>query len=367
MDHHLLPLMNKSAAETVDWFRLALKDGDGGSMWIEPTKQVFMWKEIFGFVTLIGTMVTMLPLTNLLLSTKFFAPVAQPVPERYVATKKEWWKLATINMLIGGILYPLTTQYGGIGGKLETWFPWTKMEMANGVAAFFLVNAVVCFILFIFWFRDKKKEGVTLYDMGVTYGEEKNKMDWGILGKTVLISVILFLWMYLLTGLFQLTIGQEFRFAWPYMRLFSSGLRVKYFFIYLIPALLFFLVNGGIFLFGQARMKKYDKPAKTQWMWWLKVVYPMVTGLFLWWCFQYLPWFLGGACPGTETITIFLMDLSQFTSMWPLMLFVYIPEFIILFWFHTWFFRRTGKIYLGALMIASIATWFMTAGTIWLM
>jgi pimeloyl-ACP methyl ester carboxylesterase len=367
MDHHLLPLMNKSVAETVDWFRLALKDGKGGSMWIEPTKQIFMWKEIFGFITLLGTLVTLLPLTNLLLSLKFFAPVAQPVPNRYVASRNDWWKLATTNMLIGGILYPLTTQYGGIGGKLETWFPWAKMEMANGVAAFFLANAVVALVLFIFWFVEKKKEGLTLYDMGVTFGEDKNKMDWGILGKTVLIGVILFLWMYLFVGLFQTTIGQEFRFAWPYMRLFSSGLRVKYFFIYLIPALLFFLINGGLFLFGQARVKEEGTPAKTQWMWWLKAVYAMVTGLFLVWCFQYLPWFLGGAGPGFETITIFQMDLSQFTSMWPLMLFVYIPEFIILFWFHTWFYRRTGKIYLGALVIASVATWFLTAGSIWLM
>ena len=366
MDHHLLPLMNKSVAETVDWFRLALKDGEEGSLWIEPTKQTFFYKEIFGFITLLGTLVTLLPLTNLLLNIKFFAPVAQPIPNRYVAKKGEWWKLATINMLIGGILYPLTTQYGGIGGKIETWFPWAKMEMANGVAAFFLANAVVAFILFLFWFRDKKKEGITLYDMGVTFGADKNKMDWGILGKTVLLAVILYLWMYLFSGLFQITIGQEFRFAWPYMRLFSSGLRVKYFFIYLIPALLFFLINGGIFLFGQARMKEYETPLKTQWIWFVKVAYAMVTGLFLWWCFQYLPWFLGGAGPGTETITFFLMDLSQFTSMWPLMLFVYVPEFIILFWFHTWFFRKTGKIYLGAIMIASIATWFMTAGTIWL-
>ena len=367
MDHHLLPLQNKSVAEALDWFRLALKGGDGGSMWIEPTKQVFMWKEIFGFITLLGTMVTMLPLTNLLLSTKFFAPVAQPVPGRYVASKKEWWKLATINMLIGGILYPLTTQYGGIGGKIETWFSWAKMEMANGVAAFFLVNAVVAFILFIFWFRDKKKEGITLYDMGVTFGESENKMNWGILGKTMLVAVILLFWMYLFSGLFQIIIGQEFRFAWPYMRLFSGSNRVGWFFIYLIPALLFFLINGGIFLFGQARMKIHETPVKTQWVWWLKVVYAMVTGLFLWWCFQYLPWFLGGAGPGTETITFFQMDLSQFTSMWPLMLFVYVPEFIILFWFHTWFFRRTGKIYLGALIIASIVTWLMTAGSIWLM
>jgi hypothetical protein len=43
---------------------------------------------------------------------------------------------------------------------------------------------------------------------------------------------------------------------------------------------------------------------------------------------------------------------------------VYIPEFIILFWMHTWFYRRTGRIYLGALVIAVLITWFMTAGTV---
>ncbi len=366
MDHHLLPLMNKSVAETVDWVRLALKGGEGGSMWIEPTKQIFMWKEIFGFITLLGTLVTMLPITNMLLSTKFFAPVAQPIPNRYVADKKSWWKLATINMLIGGILYPLTTQYGGIGGKIETWWSWAKLEMGNGVAAFFVANAVVAGILFYFWYRGKKKEGVTMYDMGVSFDKDKTRIDWGIIAKTVLVGVILFAWMYILEGIFQRTIGQEFRFAWPYMRQFSSGQRVGFFFIYLIPALLFFLINGGIFLFGQARMKEYETPAKTQWMWWLKVVYAMVTGLFLIWAFQYLPWFLGGAGPGFETITFFQINLSQFTSMWPLMLFVYIPEFIILFWFLTWFYRRTGRIYLGALMISSIAIWFLAAGSIYL-
>ncbi len=145
-------------------------------MWIEPTKQIFMWKEIFGFITLLGTLVTLLPLTSLLLSTEILCTCC-PTSSRtaMLPAKKDWWKLATTNMLIGGILYPLTTQYGGIGGKIETWFPWAKMEMANGVAAFFLANAVVAFILFIFWFREKKKEGLTLYDMGVTYGEEEEQ------------------------------------------------------------------------------------------------------------------------------------------------------------------------------------------------
>ena len=46
------------------------------------------------------------------------------------------------------------------------------------------------------------------------------------------------------------------------------------------------------------------------------------------------------------------------------MLFVYVPEFVILFWFLTWFYRKTGRIYLGALMISALVTWWMTAGSI---
>ena len=55
-----------------------------------------------------------------------------------------------------------------------------------------------------------------MYDMGVSFDEQKTKFDWSILGKTLLVGVILFAWMYIFEGIFQATIGQEFRFAWPY-------------------------------------------------------------------------------------------------------------------------------------------------------
>jgi hypothetical protein len=55
--------------------------------------------------------------------------------------------------------------------------------------------------------------------------------------------------------------------------------------------------------------------------------------------------------------------LDLLSGMIPLLLFVYTPEFIMLFFFLTWFYRRTGRVYLGALVIAILATWFMTAGT----
>lgn len=359
MDHHLLTLQNKAVAESVDWMNQALQGGVKGSNWIDPTSQIFMWKELFGLITLLVTLISLFPLTNILLASAYFKPVAQPIPNRYVAQKGQWWIFATISVLIGAITYPITTAWGGIGGKIETLLPFMKMEMGNGVAAFFLVNALISVILFYFWYRGAHKKGVTMYDMGVSFDKEKTKFDWKIIGKTILLGAILFMWMYLLEGFFQWALGVEFRFAWPYMRQFSDPARVGYFFLYLIPALLFFLINGGVFIFGQARMKEYETPGKTQWMWWLKVIYAMVLGLFLVWAFQYLPWFLMGMGPGFENV-----GLAQYSGMWPLMLFVYIPEFLVLYFWLTWFFRRTGRIYLGAIVVASIAMWFLTAGTI---
>jgi pimeloyl-ACP methyl ester carboxylesterase len=360
MDHHLLTLTNKAVAEAVDWMRLALKGDVKDAYWIEPTHQTFMWKEIFGLFTLLATVFSLIPLTNILLATTYFQPVAQPVPNRYVPSTRSWWLMATLNALIGGLLYPVLTAQAGLTDKVEALLPFMKLSMGNGVALWFVVNAVVCGGLFAVWYyMSGKKAGVTVNDMGASLESDKAKFDWSILGKTVLLGVILFAWMYLLVGISQWALGQEFRFAWPYMRQFSTPQRFGLFLIYLLPALLFFLINGGLFLFGQARQKEHSTPARTQWLWWLKNLYAGLMGLFLIWAIQYVPWFFFGQGPGFENI-----GLAQYSGIWPLMLFVYLPEFAVLLFLLTWFFRRTGRIYLGALMISSLAIWFLAAGSI---
>ena len=360
MDHHLLPLTNKAVAEAVDWMRLALKGGQTDAHWIEPTRQIFMWKEIFGLLTLLGTMFSLIPLTNILLATTYFKPVAQPIPNRYVPGARAWWIFATINALIGGILYPPLTALGGLTDKVEAVLPWMKLQMGNGLFLWFLANAVIAGILFFIWYRTSGKQaGVTMYDVGASFDKAGTRFQWGVLGKTLLLGVMLFAWMYVLEGISQWALGEEFRFAWPFMRQFSSPQRVGFFFWYLLPVLAFFLVNGGIFLFGQARQKESRTPARTQWMWWLKNLYAGLMGLLLVWAFQYVPWFFFGRGPGFENV-----GLPQYSGIWPLMLFVYLPEFAVLLFLLTWFYRRTGRIYLGALMVSSLAMWFLTAGTI---
>jgi len=114
-----------------------------------------------------------------------------------------------------------------------------------------------------------------------------------------------------------------------------------------------------VFLFGQIHQKEASTPAKTQWLWWIKVCFAFLTGLLIVWCIQYLPWYLFNAGPGFE-----IMGMPQFSALWPLMLQVYIPEFLVLLWMLVWFYRRTGKIYLGAIMVSSLMIWFLAAGSV---
>ncbi|MHC1783688.1 MAG: alpha/beta hydrolase family protein [Anaerolineaceae bacterium] len=357
MEHHFLPLTNKAVAEGVSWMEQALKDGEGA---IPSTNQVFMVKELFGLVTLLTAIFMLIPLTNLFLAIPFFSSVAQPLPNRYVSKGSKWWLYAAINAIVGGVTYPLFTQYGALSDKVQPALPWFKLQVGNGVILWLLVNVIICGILFAIWYNSAKKtEKVTLYDMGVSFDKEKTAFNWNILGKTLLMGAILFGILYIIEGISQWALGQEFRFVWPYMRQFATPERFGLFILYTIPALLFFLVNGGLFLFGQNRPAEMATPNKTQVVWWLKACFAMLTGLLVVWMIQYLPWYLTNVGPGFE-----VMGLPQFSALWPLMLQVYIPEFIVLLFLHVWFFRKTGRIYLGALVIAMLMMWFLAAGSV---
>jgi hypothetical protein len=349
---------SEAVAGTLSWIRQALKGRPNDGYWIAESDQIFAFKELAMLVALLTTLASMTFLANILLSSHFFTPVAGPLPGRHVAVGRDWWIPALINVGIAGVSYGPLTALGGIEGKVITWAPFLKMQITNGVAMWFLVNAAIYLIIFGYWYRkNNRTRGITMYDMGVSFDEDSTVFDRGILTKTALLGAILFAWIYLLEGISEGLLGIEFRFWWPFMRQFSLE-RFGYFWIYLTPALLFFLLNGGVFLFGQIRQKEHASPAMTQLVWWLKNCLAALLGLAAVWAVQYLPFF-AGLGPGFE-----LIGLPQYSQMWPLMLFVFLPEFAVILFIVTWCFRRTGKVYLGALMGAALAIWFSTAGTV---
>ncbi len=348
----------KAVAEAVDWMRMALKGGKEDAYWIPPNQQIYMWKEIFTLIALLVTALSIIPLANILLARPYFEPVAQPLPSRYVTKGRSWIVYALINNLIAAVTYPLFTS-GTWRTQINRMLPaWATLPMTNGVSIWFVVNALICAALLYLWYRSARKRGVTTYDLGVSFDQEKTVIDWPIIKKTLLLGIILFGWMYILEGISEAVLGVEFRFWWPFMRQFTPR-RSVFFLIYLAPALAFFLLNGGMLMFGQARQKEHGSPAATQILWWLKNCFFALFGLALVWAFQYVPYLFLGQPLGFEGA-----GWSQYSGMWPLMLFIFIPEFAALLFLLTWFYRRTGRVYLGALMVASLAIWFTTAGTI---
>ena len=362
------PPSHQMITKLLDWMRYALKDGKVDENWIQSSRHIYTYNDVFMGLALLAALGSLVPLTNLLLTIPFFTPVATPLPKGHVAKPKEWWKMALLNAFIAGITYPFLTQFGMWGPlamKFLQAFPFLKLIIPNGFLTWYLGNALIFAILFFSWYGKKSKENkVTMYDMGVSYEQKKTKFDWGILGKTLLLGVLLVSWLYILVSISQSTLGVEFRVEWGTLKKFATIGRFKYFLIALIPTLIFMLLNMGLFFFGQARQKEYETDKKTQVIWWLKNCVASLPFLALILAFQYIPSMIFNKTLGWNLIgfTEWIKPIGGAEWMYTLSLFYVIPLFIVLIYLLTWFFRRTGKIYLGSLTIALIVAWILSVG-----
>jgi len=343
---------SRGIATAMEWFTTAL----GVEPDIPPTDLVYMIREaLMGFALLVAV-ISLLPLCSFLLTTKFFAPVAQPLPDRYVAPRKSWHKTAIISILLSAILYPFVAQLG------HGLFPYPdgvfKSLIAGGLILWLDLLFVIAFFMFRRWYRkgEGKELGVTMYDMGISFDREKTVINWKIIGKTVLMAVIMFGVLYALTTIGYRFFNTDLRFIWPFLRPFTPG-RFLQFLIYLPFFLLFFLFNGGARLFGQMRQKEYESPAKTQLIWWLRNIYVMLGGLFIVALFEYVPFVLGFGTGWT------LVGLTLFDGPFMSALILIIPQFFVLFFVATFFYRKTGKVYLGSLVTAMVVSWILCGGS----
>ncbi len=135
--------------------------------------------------------------------------------------------------------------------------------------------------------------------------------------------------------------------------------RAATFWIYLWPVLIFFLVSGGIYLFGEMKLKDEKSGAKTQLVWWLKYCYLLLGGLIVVMLIQYAPmWFgLGPTLNGAY-------DPNAISPLMPIQLMSFIPFAALLIFQMVYFYRHTGRIYLGAIIVSVTAVWFEMVGLV---
>ncbi len=367
--HPGTPPSNRMVWTVTDWMRNALKGGVADVHWVPANQQIYKWYDIFMGVALLAALATTIPLTSLLLGTRFFGPVAQPMPSGYVAKPKAWWRMALLNAFIAGITYPILTQngqFGKISQSFQSAFPFLDLVHPNGLIVWMIGNVIIFAILFYFWYRKARKEqNVTMYDLGMSFNEKKLAFDWGIIGRTVLLALVLVGWLYLLVGISQAALGIEFRVEYPVLKVFTTWHRFGQFLVYLIPVLFFMLLNNGLFLFGQARQPEAGTATKTQVTWWLKNWVATLTFLALILILQNVPIMIFNSFYGYDLIGFTSWSASIGGSaewMMTIILWLLIPFFTALLFLMTWFFRRTGRIYLGSIFAALIVAWLFAVG-----
>lgn len=351
-------------AEIVAWMLQALMGETEVDAWniAAILGQTYLGVEICSGLALLFSFVSVVFLTQLLLKTKFFNEVQQPMPERVVTKdKKYWWLFATINTVLAGVFFGLFT-HADEHWQFATYAEPLKMGMMNNWLGFFLTTAAAAAFLLTLWyvlFNNKERGSITLYDLGVTYDNEKfgttfqNKANWQIFGKTVMLALLLFGWMYLLVSIFQTFFLIEFRIFWTFAKMFTPQ-RFIQFLLYLPLFLPFFLLNGGAFLFGQIRQEESSTSIKTHLIWWLKTLFAMLSGLLILFLIQYIG----------VVITNYPYNGWWFNPIMPIQLMSVIPLSGLLYLIMIIFYRKTGKIYLGSIFAAIITVWFFSVGTI---
>jgi hypothetical protein len=306
----------KHTAEIVAWMLQALEGMSFEEAWsiATPLRQTWLGAEIFGMLACFATLLSILPLAYLLMNTRYFSEVRQPMPEKIHTTKgSTWWIAATVNTTIAGLTYWFFIPGYSSSGSTKNWLFDVKIGdyyvfnhgIANGFAAWYLLNAVIGVILWTVWYLMTKwrkgRDSISLQDVGLTFATKEElagkslikkattAFNPRIISKTILIALILFGWMYMLVSLSQAFLQVEFRGFWTMMKAFSDIQRAVDFWPYFGIVFFFSIVNAGIYMYGQLRMKEYGDTYKTHAIWFLKYCYLMLGGLVVVMLVQYVP------------------------------------------------------------------------------
>jgi hypothetical protein len=313
--------------------------------------QTYMIREGATLFALILSVISLIPLASILLDIPYFAKISAPLPQKVPTQGRNWWGYATLNSLIGGITFLILPSIGLLGGAiLGAFVPIFLLVTGNGLHLWFLVNALIAGVFYKLWFRKASlgEEGITHADIG-RFESFRDPESRDVILRTILLSVVMIAYLYILVGASQLFLGIEFRYMWPVLKLMTAE-KFGQFIVNILPVFPFFLINGGVFAYGMIRLPEHNSTLKTQMIWWLKIVFAMESTLLVLILVNYLPMFIFGTGP------LLLMGL------YGIFLMAYLPIFAGIFFIMTAFYQQTGRIYLGSIMGTLLVVWILTGG-----
>jgi len=341
--HPFQPYATEPTANQIEYFEKAFARETG----IAPTNQIWYWKEILSMVSMVAAMVMLIPLTQLLLvNVPFFGAIVHPLPAPQPRPKGRgrvlFWILFIAGALIACFSYiPMTELsqklFVDASTRIMTWF--FPQRMNNGVMLWAVFNGLIGFLLFFLSYKFfGKRNGIhpDMWGISITVRE---------LGRTLALALTVFLLYYLLLFAVYYFFHVDYRFLFMGVRVFQPVLVLlllmyaPFFFVFFLSNSL--RVNGAMRIEGQPEWKSM-----------LLAGIANSLGLFLIVLLQYSTFALTG--------TVHWTDGWLYINL----LFAVVPIMFVLPYFNRYFFRMTGRIYLGPILSCLVFIMILLSNTV---
>ena len=351
-NHRLTTHNAHGLAVALDWFDQAF----GNHVLTGPayTDQTAMIKEWLVLFAMLCALAALIPFAELLLKIPVFAKLVQPLPPiEYVKTNGKWARGAIVTVLIAASTYPFMTQLGHALLPLpESVF---RMTVGNGFVGWYLLLILIMLVTaLIGWRSAKKTDG--FYGMGLGSERKPNRISFALLLRACALVLCLLVFLYLIVLAAEKLFMLDLRFIWPFFKTFTLP-RFGQFFVYIPIFALFFLLNNSKIMASMRSKATYRKGlAGFLGAWWRNALL-MVGGILLIVLIEYIPFF-AGVGPGADVLFG-----STFGGPFMSLLILFVPQVVVFSVLCTYFYRRTGSVYTGALLVASLAAWIVTGGS----
>lgn len=341
--HPFQPYSLEATANQLEFFQrvLGLQGGPG------PHDQVWYWKEILSLVALLAAFVAIVPLARLLLaSVPYFGalvhPVPPPLPRPQGTGRVLYWALFVTGALIACFTYiPMAELsqrlFVAASGREQTWF--FPQRMNNAVMLWAVLNAAVGYALFFLTYRFfGRHRGVRPEMWGAAAGGRELWRS-GVLAVTIWLGFFL-----LLAGVYYF-FHVDYRVLFFGARVFQPPILV----LLLMYAPLFFLFFLSNSLRVNGAMRVAGDP---EWKGMLLGGLANSLGLLFILAFQYVAF--------AATGTVFWTENWLYINL----LFAVVPIMFVLPYYHRFFFRLTGRIYVGPMTMCLIFVTILLSNTV---
>lgn len=340
--HPFQPYNTEATANQIEYFEKVFNWHSN----IPSNDQTWYWKELLSLLSLIAAMVALIPLARLLLEVPYLQPLVHAIPAALPRPQGKgkvlFWGTFTVGALVACFSYiPMAelsqTLFVAASSREQSWF--FPQRMNNAVMLWAVLNGLVGFLMFYLSYRYYgQKHGVRpgMWGASITLPE---------LGRTLALAITMFLFYFFLLFALYYFFHVDYRFLFMGVRVFQPA-EIVLLFMYAPFFFLFFLSNS---LRVNGAMRTEGDP---EWKSMLTAGVANSLGLLLIVIVQYVTF--------ATTGTVYWTDGWLYVNL----LFAVVPMMFVLPYFNRYFFRMTGRIYLGPMITCLIFIMILLTNTV---